>query len=79
MADYAKMAQLLHQQESLLVKHNDNEIDWDVQPTAQEENQVPEEGWWHYRQQLGRWIACDSCVSPIRSTRSYRSLTGEED
>jgi phosphorylase kinase alpha/beta subunit len=53
MADYAKMAQLLHQQESLLVKHNENEIDWDVQPTAQEENQVPEEGWWHYRQQLG--------------------------
>jgi len=53
MADYAKMAQLLHQQESLLVKHTENEIDWDVQPTAQEENEVPEEGWWHYRQQLG--------------------------
>ena len=53
MADYAKMAQLLHQQESLLVKHNENEIDWDVQPTAQEENQLPEEGWLRYRQQLG--------------------------
>jgi phosphorylase kinase alpha/beta subunit len=53
MAEYAKMAQLLRQQESLAVKHNESEIDWEVQPTIRDETDVAEGGWLRYRQQLG--------------------------
>ncbi|MBD0344950.1 MAG: glycosyl hydrolase family 15, partial [Coleofasciculus sp. Co-bin14] len=53
MAEYAKMAQLLRQQESLPVKQNESEIDWEVQSALQDEAELPQSDWLRYRQQLG--------------------------
>jgi phosphorylase kinase alpha/beta subunit len=53
MVEYAEIERLLRQQESLHVKHKESEIDWEVQSLAQNETELPPEGWLRYRQQLG--------------------------